>query len=231
MCGRFTLRSLAESLRQVYGLAHLPDIGPRYNIAPSQPIPVVRDARDGRRLEELRWGLVPHWADDPSIGNRMINARAETVADKPAYREAFRQRRCLVAADGFYEWERIGNGRKQPWFVRLKSDGPFAFAGLWERWRDPRQGGTLESSAFLTTEPNELVAPIHDRMPVILVGEAMEAWLDPDTTETSLHELLEPLEPGAMEAHPVSVHVNDPAHDDARCLRPVNRAPDNRKLF
>jgi putative SOS response-associated peptidase YedK len=183
------------------------------------------------------WGLIPYWAKDPAIGNRMINARAESVANKPAYKEAFRRRRCLVPADGFYEWK-VQPGGKQPYFIHLEGRHPFAFAGLWERWR-PRgdqleiagpdrpegpltAGGRVESCAFLTTEPNELTEQIHDRMPLILPERHWETWLDPAINDPSaLAELLVPYPADDMRAYPVSTHVNKPEHDDRACIEPL----------
>lgn len=229
MCGRYTLRSPAETLAQLFGLPPLPGIGPRYNIAPSQPVPAVRASGEGARADPLRWGLIPFWADDPAIGYRLINARAETVAAKPAYREPFARRRCLVPADGFYEWEKLDSRRKQPWFLALRDDEPFAFAGLWDRWEG--EGGAIESCTFLTTRPNERVAPIHDRMPVILTGPALGRWLDPEAPADELLELCAPLPADRMVATPVSLRVNDPAHDAPDCLDRVAVAPRTPSLF
>lgn len=231
MCGRYTLKTPAEVLAQLLRLPALPGLRPRYNIAPSQPVLVVRQEPEGeRRAGEVRWGLVPWWADDPAIGNRMINARTETVASKRAYREPFRQRRCLVAADGFYEWQRTGGPRKQPWYLTLEDERPFAFAGLWDRWRDP-SGAALESCVILTTAANDLVAPIHDRMPVILDGTALDLWLD---AAASAHDLLaacRPFATAAMRAVPVSPHVNDPAREGPACVEPVTAAARASSLF
>lgn len=224
------MRSPAELLQQLFGLPALPGIGPRYNIAPSQPVPVVLQGADGRTLETMRWGLVPYWADSPAIGNRMINARSETAATKPAYREPFRRRRCLLPADGFYEWERLDSGRKQPWYLSLQDGAPFAFAGLWDRWSPPGGQERLLSCCLLTTEPNDAVAPIHDRMPVLLTGDALAGWLDPDAEPDDLLSLCRPF-PGPMRTTPVSVRVNDPVNDDPDCLEPVSRPPAAPRLF
>jgi putative SOS response-associated peptidase YedK len=172
----------------------------------------------------MRWGLIPRWAKDPSIGNRMINARAETVASKPAFREAFQGRRCLLPADGFYEWKRCG-ARKQPMYLRMLDGRPFAFAGLWARWR-PEGGEPVESCTILTTEPNELVADIHKRMPVILPPQDYGPWLDPETRDPArLSGMLQPYSAEEMIAYPVSTRVNRPEHDDPDCVEPVE-APD-----
>lgn len=167
MCGRFTLRVPAAELVEIFRLLRRPDVQPRYNIAPTQPVAVVRRIDRGRELSMLRWGLVPSWAKDPKIGARMINARAETVATKPAFRTALRRRRCLVPADGFYEWAKSAGGTKQPHYITRRDGRPFAFAGLWESWDGP-DGSSIESCTIVTTEANDLVGRIHDRMPVIL---------------------------------------------------------------
>jgi putative SOS response-associated peptidase YedK len=169
----------------------------------------------------MRWGLIPSWADDPAIGARMINARAETVAMKPAFRSAFRQRRCLVIADGFYEWRKLPR-RKQPHYIRLRDRKPFAFAGLWERWTGSDRVGdaaSVLSCTIITTAPNELIAPLHNRMPVILRSKDYGTWLDPDTTQCDVLEpLLCPYPPDEMEAYPVSTHVNNPSNDTPECI-------------
>ncbi len=251
MCGRFTLTSPTDELAGYFNVLVKTQLEPRYNIAPTQPVACVRNVSSGtdtdqsppaggRELIEMRWGLVPYWAKDPAIGSRMINARSESVAEKPAYREPFRRRRCLVVADGFYEWKRLP-GAKQPYFIYMEDRRPFAFAGLWERWK-PRAGqldkiaapgkprvplsadGRLESCAFLTIGPNELMEPIHDRMPVILPPEHWDTWLDPDNDDADgLATLLLPLPAERMRAHPVSTHVNKPANDDPACIEPVPR--------
>lgn len=223
MCGRFTLRAPASVVAEQFGLFEVAPFAPRFNIAPSQPVPVVRMAPqqpDPRReLVWLRWGLIPSWAKDPAIGNRMINARAETVGEKPAYRAALRRRRCLVAADGFYEWRRTGKG-KQPHFIRLRDDRPFGFAGLWEAW-EGADHSYVESCTLLTTEPNELIRPIHNRMPVILAADDYPRWLDPAVEEPGqLASLLRPYPSDEMTADPVSTFVNSPANDDPRCIEP-----------
>jgi putative SOS response-associated peptidase YedK len=222
MCGRFTLRAPASVVAEQFGLLEVPAFAARFNVAPSQPVAVVRLAPERsaaqRELVWLRWGLIPSWAKDASIGNRMINARAETVGEKPAYRAALRRRRCLVVADGFYEWQRIDK-RKQPYFIRMRDDRPFAFAGLWEAW-EGADSSAIESCTLLTTDANEVVEPIHDRMPVILPSHAYETWLDPSRDVQQVLPLLKPYPNEPMVAYPVSTAVNSPTVDDPRCVEP-----------
>ena len=227
MCGRFTLTTTAEDLARSFELVELPGLSPRYNIAPTQQVATVRavvqEEGGGRELRLLRWGLVPSWAKDLKIGSRMINARAETVAEKPAFRRAFRSRRCLVLADGFYEWRRVGKQR-QPHFISMRDGRPFAFAGLWERWVDPEDGQVVESCTVLTTRPNALMEKIHDRMPVILEPGDHATWLDPRITDPEqLEPLLRPHAAGEMTSHPVSARVNSPRNDDPSCVSPVEQ--------
>jgi putative SOS response-associated peptidase YedK len=224
MCGRFTLRAPASVVAEQFALFDLPPLRPRFNIAPSQSVPVVRlqpEVPNPRReLVYVRWGLIPAWAKDPSVGNRMINARAETAAEKPAFRSALRRRRCLVAADGFYEWQRTER-QKQPYFIRLRDDRPFAFAGLWESWQGP-EGTPIQSCTLLTTAANDLMRPLHDRMPVILPPDAYQPWLDPALVRPEqLRPLLQPYPSEAMTACPVGTLVNSPTHDDLRCIEPL----------
>jgi putative SOS response-associated peptidase YedK len=217
MCGRFSLFSPAADLAEWLGLPEVPALEPRYNVAPTQPVAAVRAGpAAGRELVRLRWGLVLPWAPDVSIGNRLINARAETAADKPSFRAAFRQRRCLVPADGFYEW--VGRaGKKQPIHFRLRGGRPFAFAALWERWQAPG-GPAVESCAILTTGANELV---HDRMPVILGPDAFGPWLDPAVRgPAALAAWLRPYPAEAMTACPVGSWVNNPRNEGPACLAP-----------
>lgn len=180
MCGRFAFYSPTEAAAALFGVSTAVEIKPRYNIAPTQEIAAIRNTGEGqgdeRELVMLRWGLVPFWAKDPSIGNRMINARAETVAEKPSYRAAFRHRRCVVLADGFYEWRRE-NDSKTPYFISLASDEPFALAGLWENWTDKATGESLQTTTLITTEANEFMQPLHHRMPVIVQSDAANEWL------------------------------------------------------
>lgn len=223
MCGRYSITTAPEALRRLFKFAGpTPNLPSRYNVAPTQDAPVVRlnKARDGRELVMLRWGLVPYWAKDPKSGYRMINARAETVASKPAFREAFARRRCLVPADGFFEWKKLG-ARKQPYYITQKSGEPFAFAGLWEYWRSP-EGEPLQTFTIIVGEPNEAVAPIHERMPVILDENGVDRWLDPSAEPEELQALLKPLPAEQVQLTPVSTRVNDPDNDDPACIAPID---------
>ena len=221
MCGRFTQAAPNETVAELFQLPSVPALAPRYNIAPTQDVAAVRaGVAGGRELVALRWGLLPSWASERSVAARMINARAETLADKPAFRAAFRSRRCLVVADGFYEWQRLG-GRKQPHFVGFGDGRPFGLAGLWERWTG-EEGGPVESCTIVTTAANEVVAPLHDRMPVILEPGEFALWLDPEVRNPeALRPLLRPHAAGAMCAYPVSPLVNDPARDLPACREPL----------
>mgnify|MGYP002623969534 CR=1 FL=1 len=224
MCGRFTLTAKPEAVAESFGLDAAPEaFGARYNIAPTQRVAVVAN-REPRELEWFQWGLVPFWAKDPAIGQRMINARAEGVAEKPSFRAAFRKRRCLVVADGFHERKREVK-RKTPMHVRLASQAPFAFAGLWESWR-PRDASDdtepLRTCTIITTTPNRLLAEIHDRMPVILSPGAYDLWLDPQEDDRDrLEALLAPCDPQPFEAFAVSTFVNAPSHDGPQCIEPA----------
>jgi putative SOS response-associated peptidase YedK len=214
VCGRYAFFSPAEAVRRVFELDEVPSLEPRYNVAPTQDVAAVRAGEEGRRaFALLRWGLVPKWAKERAIGNRMINARAETLDEKPAFRDAFRKRRCLVLADGWYEWQAAAGG-KQPWFVRRKDAKPLAFAGLWERWKDPADGSTLESCTIVTTDAAEFLRKIHERMPVVLDAADWDRWLDTAFTDTvKLKELLAPFDAKALEAWPVSREVNTPKNE------------------
>jgi putative SOS response-associated peptidase YedK len=226
MCGRFTLTDPDQDLAEQFDLPEIPALEPRYNIAPTQAVAAVRVAAGGavRELVLLRWGLIPFWAKDPEIGARLINARSETVAEKPAFRDAFKRRRCLVVADGFYEWQKQ-QGKKQPFYIRLRAGQPFAFAGLWERWRGAEES-IVESCTLLTTSPNGLMQPLHNRMPVILQPRDYELWLDPGVVRAELLQpLLVPYPAEEMEAYPVSRRVNSPDNDDPRCIEPLAPAP------
>lgn len=223
MCGRYTQTASSDVVARDCGLSPLPFLTPRYNIAPSQSVAAIRIEPGSmtRHLVLLRWGLIPSWAKDPKIGHQCINAKAETVAEKPSFRSAFKKRRCLVVATGFYEWQVQGR-RKQPMWIGLRSKLPFAFAGLWEHWQ-PTEGEPLETCTIITTEPNELMAPIHNRMPVILPSKAYEQWLDPEFQQIEpLKAFLRPYSSEDLIAYPVSTLVNNPRHDVPQCLEPIS---------
>lgn len=219
MCGRFTQKSPPRKVTEKFGVGEVPPLVERFNVAPAQTVLAIREGGAGREAAFFKWGLVPRWAKDPAVGSKLINARSETVAEKPSFREAFRRRRCLVPADGFFEWSRRG-GRKRPYYFRLEDGEPFAIAGLWERWEG--DGGPLETCTLLTTEANGLLAPYHDRMPVILRPEDYEPWLSAGAGHVeALGTLLRPYPPEEMAAREVSPLVNNPANDDPRCVEPV----------
>jgi putative SOS response-associated peptidase YedK len=219
MCGRYTLHTAFETLQKHFQVSNQLKLIPRFNIAPSQSVAAVRMGTTDWELAMLTWGLVPFWAKDKKIGYRTINARAETVASKPAFRAAFRQRRCLIPADGFYEWKSQPGG-KQPFYIRLKNKDVFAFAGLWEQWKS-ETGETLESCTIIVTDANELVRSIHDRMPVILNPNDYETWLNPsENSADHLSTLLKPYPPDQMVAYSVGRGVNNPRHDSPTCIEP-----------
>ena len=222
MCGRYTLIKLADFIN-VFPWIHPPEEEPlpRYNIAPSQPILAVAND-EKHQMRFYHWGLVPSWAKDPSVGYRMINARAETISTKPAYRSAFKRRRCIIPADGFYEWRKEPDGKtRTPMYIRMKDSRPFAFAGLWEVWRS-EDGSELPTCTIITGLPNELVANIHDRMPVILSQEDCKRWLDPgEQPADALMGLLKPYPAEEMDASPVGRAVNNPRHDSPKCIQSV----------
>ena len=223
MCGRFTLFVDPKDLMEAFPGFEAPlEWTPRYNIAPSQPVAVIPN-NGQNKIEFFQWGLIPSWAKDPKIGNRMINARAETLAEKPSFRAAYRRRRCLVLADGFYEWRKEpGRRAKTPMYIRLRSGQPFAFAGLWETWRSPGDR-TIFSCNIITTEPNPLVAKIHNRMPVILEPQAYDLWLDPaEQSPERLGVWLKPYPASEMTAYAVSTLVNNPANDSLGCIAPLS---------
>lgn len=221
MCGRYTLATGLDELIEVFDV---PDAAfphePRYNIAPTQQAPVVARDRRGRRMGLMRWGLIPFWAEDPAIGNRQINARSESAARKPAFREAFRRRRCLVPADGFYEWAR-SEGPKRPYWIHPGHGGLMAFAGLWDRWRNA-QGTPIHSFTILTRPANDRVRSIHDRMPVIVPPSTWERWLDRDLDTSGAVRLLDGMEAPDLVAREVSTWVNKPEHDDPSCVEALD---------
>lgn len=224
MCGRYTLAAEVEQLQARFQFdAPVPDYAPSYNIAPSQDVLAVIRDEEANRAGLLRWGLVPSWAKDPKVGYRMINARAESAAEKPSFRRALRQRRCLVVADGYYEWQRRDK-QKIPMYVRLRSREPFAFAGLWERWHGP-DDTTLVTCTILTTEANEWIEPVHHRMPVILDASQEALWLDRSVTEPeALQPLLEPVQADILEAYAVSSQVNSARNNSPACILPAETA-------
>jgi putative SOS response-associated peptidase YedK len=222
MCGRFTLIQTAEAIQDTFDIGNAPDLQPRYNIAPTQEVvTVLHDTDNDLRVAKLlRWGLIPSWSKDPSIATKLINARSETVAEKPSFRSAFKKRRCLIVADGFYEWQRT-EGKKQPFRFQLQDKQPFGFAGLWEQWQSP-SGEEIDTCTILTTAANELMAPIHDRMPVILKPEDYDLWLDPQAQDPKmLQPLLQPFSTEAMTAYPVSTIVNSPKNNTPECVASI----------
>jgi len=221
MCGRFTLKTERERIKEMFRLQRLGQFDPRYNIAPSQPVLAVRmNAENGEREGTFfKWGLIPSWAKEPSIGNNLANARADTVATKPAFRSAFKKRRCLVVADGFYEW-RAGPGGKTPYYFQMKDQGPFAFAGLWERWEKGEE--PVESCTLITTDANAVVGQVHNRMPVILDPGSFDTWLDPNEQRAEvLQALLAPLPDDSLTTYPVSKLVNNPKNQGPQCIEPA----------
>lgn len=236
MCGRYTLLAEANQLAVEFRVSDVSPLAPRYNIAPTQSVPIVRlqcfvphsdmavvrqsETGGGRRLDILRWGLIPRWAKDAKIAYRTINARAETVATQPVFREAFRKRRCIVPASGFFEWQESMKGGKevkQPLYIRRPDGRPIGLAGLWERWEGP-DGTVIESFTIITTDANDLVRPFHNRMPVILRPEDYDAWLNPESKPDELQSLLKPCPPDWLVASPVSKQVNNPRNDDPSCI-------------
>jgi putative SOS response-associated peptidase YedK len=222
MCGRFTLTIDPAHLQEAFPWAVIPnDLNPRFNITPSQPIAVIPNTGDNA-VSMYKWGLIPSWSKDPTIGDRMINARAESLAEKPSFRNAYRRRRCLILADGFYEWKQISGTRtKQPFYIRLKNKQPFAFAGLWELWNSP-DGSEIRSCTIITTQPNTLLEPIHNRMPVILPADAYTRWITPeDCSAIQLNGLLVSYPADEMVAFPVSKMVNSPQYDTPELIKPI----------
>lgn len=220
MCGRYTQTQSGEAIAAAFQLADVPAPPPRYNVAPTQPVSAIAQPGPTRQFRIFQWGLVPSWSKDPTIGNRMFNARAETVAEKPSFRAPFKRRRCLILADGFYEWLRDGK-KKQPIYIQMIDQALFGLAGIWEAWSGA-DGSYLETCTILTTEPNELMAPIHNRMPVIIHPEDYALWLAPEVqTKAPLMHLLRPYEAEAMQAYPVSTFVNNARNESPECIEPL----------
>jgi putative SOS response-associated peptidase YedK len=217
MCGRFAQRSDPTRLAKEFKVAEVPQVEARYNVAPTQEILAVRELADGREMSFFKWGLVPSWAKDTSMSARLINARSETIEEKPSFRDAFRKRRCIIPADGFYEWQRT-EGRKQPFFFRMREESPFGLAGLWERW-EGEGGQAINSCTMMTTEANEVLRPVHDRMPVILHPDGYDAWLDTDVRKLDLiKEMLRPYPAEEMTSYPVSMAINSPRNQGAELM-------------
>jgi putative SOS response-associated peptidase YedK len=224
MCGRFALAKGDRIDWAQFGVRRGPQLPPHWNLGPGRPIAVVRAGGEGAEVAELKWGLVPSWAKDVTIANKLINARGETAHEKPSFRGAFKARRCLVPADGFFEWQAVpGAKKKQPWFFRRPDDGVFALAGLWERWQ-PAGGDALETVCLITTDANALMRPIHDRMPVIIAPADYATWLSPTTPSETARGLVRGWDAASMVAHPVSTLVNTPAHDAPECIAPLDGA-------
>ena len=219
MCGRFALKSPLPDIVAMFNLICQESPPPRYNIAPGQPVWAICQQAGKPEVAPLLWGLVPEWAKDPAIGNRMINARAEGVAQKPAFRDAYRYRRCVIPADGFYEWGKTARG-KQPYFIHRQDNRPLWLAGLWEHWQDA-PGNELETCTIITTSANELVGKLHDRMPVILELEESKTWLNESTAKETMAQLLRPAAKGLLQMYPVSPQVNRVGNDSPSCIAKV----------
>lgn len=222
MCGRFTLVAPGDAIAELFNLAETPDISPRYNIAPTQPVAGIRISQSSgaRELTHFHWGLIPRWAKDTSFGSKLINARSETAAEKPSFRTAMRYRRCLIPSDGFYEWKKLDGG-KQPMRIQIQGGGVFAIAGLWEHWQS-RDGSEIESCTLLTTDPNDKLRTIHNRMPVILHPDDFDLWLDPEVQDPAAVQPLMTAYPAEdMSFYPVSTYVNSPYNEDPGCIEPL----------
>lgn len=219
MCGRFALSAPEKAVRKHFDLKESAPLAPRYNIAPGQEIAAVRQRQSSNELVLFHWGLIPFWAKDARIGSRMINARAETISEKPSFRNSFEKYRCLIPANGFYEWKEIsGKKRKQPCFIRMRDKGLFAMAALWSTWQDKTTGRTIQSCAIVTIEPNTLLQDIHNRMPVIISPEQYTLWLDPSAKPEDLKDLCRPFASEDMEAYPVSGLCNNSNIDTPECI-------------
>ncbi len=237
MCGRFTFTSDPVLLRQLFPECKIPtNISPRYNITPTQDVAVIANTQnddesdgDAKKVEFFHWGLIPSWAKDPKIGSRMINARSETLTEKPSFRSAYKHRRCLILTDGYYEWQEVlGTKLKQPVYIRLKSQNPFAFAGLWEEWSANYMEKPLRSCTIITCPPNSMLEEIHHRMPVILPQDRYAQWLAPgEQSSETLQPLLTPYQGEEMEAYPVSRLVNRPTNDSPECIAPISDVNEN----
>jgi putative SOS response-associated peptidase YedK len=220
MCGRYAITSAPEAIRRLFGYAEQPNFPPRYNVAPTQPVPIVRIFEDQRQFALVRWGLIPAWVKDPRGFSLLINARGESLDDKPAFRAALRYRRCLFPADGFYDWRREGE-RARPYYVRLRSGGPMAFAGLWENWMGPK-GEEMETAAIVTTRANRMLATVHPRMPVVVPPEAFDLWLDTRGVDAAMAAaLIAPAPEDMLEMHEVSAAVNSAVNDTPDLIEPV----------
>jgi putative SOS response-associated peptidase YedK len=233
MCGRYRLSRRKQLIEEQFDTADWQDDwSPRYNIGPTQPVPIIRQhpKEPVRELSLMRWGLIPHWAKEPSIAAGMINARSETASTKPAFRDALKSRRCLIPADGFYEWAKTAKA-KQPYCFEVNDGALFAFAGLWDRWKDTG-GNWVKTCSILTTTPNAVTAPIHDRMPVIIDPDAYDLWLDPGMQNVAaISELLKPYGTRQMRCYPISSRINHVANDDVECSRPVELVQAQNRLF
>lgn len=219
MCGRYTQQQSAEIIAQTFQVENIPPLKPRYNIAPTQSVATILQPAKTRQFKMMHWGLIPSWAKDTKISSKLINARAETVAEKPSFRSAFQKRRCLIVADGFYEWQKQEDKQKQPFYFRMSDQHPFAFAGLWEHWKEQETGEEIESCTIITTEPNDLMKTVHNRMPVILEPKDYDLWLDSEMKKPELLQpLLHPYPAEQMMAFMVSKAVNKPSNDTAECI-------------
>jgi putative SOS response-associated peptidase YedK len=233
MCGRYRLSRRKQVIEEYFDTGDWQDDwSPRYNVAPTQPVPVIRQnpKEPARELSLMKWGLVPHWAKDSSVAASTINARSETATTKPAFRDPLKFRRCLIPADGFYEWKRMG-ASKQPYCIEVNNGELFAFAGLWDGWRDP-SGEWTRTCSILTTTPNAVTSYVHDRMPVILAPDSYDLWLDPGMQDVAaISELLKPYDARLMRRYPISSRINHVANDDEECSRLVEVVETQDRLF